>query len=128
MPTCSLSSYLVASAKSGVTLFRQIVTLMGIYKYSLWRHFIYFDFKYRPLFKISSFTYICVCISRDIHGLQLVIKEYTQRTDERSYEKKFGESDILIFPFLSLILLYTCKCCQLCNCAIITNYVTYSKL
>ena len=31
MPTCSLSSYLAASAKSGVTLFRQIVTLKGIY-------------------------------------------------------------------------------------------------
>ena len=29
MPTCSLSSYLAASAKSGVTLFRQIVTLIG---------------------------------------------------------------------------------------------------
>ena len=27
MPTCSLSSYLAASAKSGVKLFRQIVTL-----------------------------------------------------------------------------------------------------
>ena len=27
MPTCSLSTYLAASAKSGVTLFRQIVTL-----------------------------------------------------------------------------------------------------
>ena len=29
MPTCSLSSYLAASAKSGITLFRQIVTLRG---------------------------------------------------------------------------------------------------
>ena len=30
MPTSSLSSYLAASAKSAVTLFRQIVTLRGI--------------------------------------------------------------------------------------------------
>ena len=31
MPTSSLVSYLAASAKSAVTLFRQIVTLRGIY-------------------------------------------------------------------------------------------------
>ena len=46
----------------------------GCYAPLLWTspsrrlHLIYFDFKSRPHFKIASLTYICVCISRDIHA------------------------------------------------------------